>query len=247
MTVLGRATMPLISEIEELVTDVHGWSPIDQLYTLSVLAYTTAHLPGDIVEVGSWFGRSAVVLGAAARDTCGAVHCIDLFPERDDWRRNAEGTYSFNVAIDGRRHGGYEEQTVWSEPFESQIAPLYAECPSVFDRFVANVRAHGLGDIVRPHRGNSSTFAAGAPDSFRCRLLFIDGDHGYGAVKEDVRQLAPFLVPGGWICFDDAFSSYEGVDRAITELVIDNPAYDIKRQMTRKCFVARRAPSPSGS
>jgi predicted O-methyltransferase YrrM len=247
MTVIDRAAMPLISEIERRVADVPGWSPIDELYTLSVLAYATAHLPGDIIEVGSWFGRSAVVLGAAARETHGTVHCIDLFPQRDDWRRNADGTYSFSVAIGGRSHAGYEEQTVWSEPFESQVAPLYADCPSVFDRFVANVSAHGLDGTVRPHRGNSLTFAASAPETLRSRLLFIDGDHGYRAVREDLAHLSPFLMPGGWICFDDAFSTYEGVDRAITEFVLDNPAYDIKRQMTRKCFAARLAPNPGGS
>jgi predicted O-methyltransferase YrrM len=241
MTVIDRTATPLMSEIEALVADVHGWSPVDELYTLSMLAYTTSHLSGDLVEVGSWFGRSAVVLGAAARDTHGKVHGIDLFPGRDDWHRNADGTYSFAVEIGGRLHAGYQEQTVWPEPFESQVAPLYVDCPSVFDTFVANVQARGLGDIVLAHRGNASTFAASVSASFRCRVLFIDGDHGYGAVKEDITRLEPFLVPGGWICFDDAFSSYEGVDRAVTELVIDNPAYDIKRQMTRKCFIARRA------
>ena len=58
---------------------------------------------------------------------------------------------------------------------------------------------------------------------------------------DDIARLAPLLVPGGWICFDDAFSSYDGVNRAITQLVIDNPAYDVTRQLTRKCFAARKA------
>lgn len=244
MIAVDHAVTPLVSEIESLVADVHGWSPIDELFTLSMLAHATAHLPGDLVEVGSWFGRSSIVLGAAARDTHGLVHCIDLFPERDDWRRNDDGSYSFAVEIDGRVHAGYQEQTVWSEPFHAQLAPLYAERRSVFGRFLANVCERGLDVVVRPHRGTAATFAAQVTHPFRARLLFIDGDHGYEAVKEDIHHLAPFLVPGGWICFDDAFSTYEGVDRAIGELVLDNPAYDVKRQMTRKCFVARKAPRP---
>jgi predicted O-methyltransferase YrrM len=241
MTVVDRAAQPLVSEVEGLVAEVHGWSPIDELYTLSMLALTTAHLPGDLVEVGSWFGRSAIVLGAAARDTHGAVHCIDLFPTRDDWSRNADGTYSFSVDIDGRRHGGYQEQTVWSAPFQSQLEPLYEQAPGVLERFLANVGARGLDDFVRVHRGTSATFAVSVPDTFRARLLFIDGDHGYRAVLSDIDQLTPYLVPGGWICFDDAFSDYDGVDRAITERILGNPAYDITRQLTRKCFAARLA------
>ena len=145
------------------------------------------------------------------------------------------------MKIDGREYGGYEGQTVWKEPFEQQLQPLYDECPSIRERFDANVRAKGVADVVRAHRGTSATFARQMPGRFRSRLLFIDGDHGYHAVKDDIACLERFLVPGGWICFDDAFSSYEGVNRAITERVIDNAAYDIKRQLTRKLFVARKA------
>jgi predicted O-methyltransferase YrrM len=241
MTVLDRATTPLVTEIERLITDVPGWSPIDELYTLGMLAYGTAHLPGDLVEVGSWLGRSAVVLGACARDTHGHVHCIDPFPDRDDWRRNDDGTYSFEMEIAGRRHAGYQQQTVWSGPFEAQITPVYAKSPSLLDAFLENVRKSGLEELVTPHRGDTLTFAAQIPASFQCRLIFLDGDHGYEAVKDDITRLTPFLVAGGWICFDDAFSSYEGVNRAIRECVIESSAFDLKRQMTRKCFAARKA------
>src|SRR5438105_1134659 len=104
MTFAAQSALSLASEIEALVADVPGWSPLDELFTLSLLAYSTAHLPGDLVEVGSWCGRSSVVLGAAARDTHGLVHCVDLFPERNDWRRNSDGTYSMSVNIDGGVH-----------------------------------------------------------------------------------------------------------------------------------------------
>jgi predicted O-methyltransferase YrrM len=244
MTAHEHQLTPLMSEIETLVAGVHGWSPIDELYTLSMLAHATAHLEGDLVEVGSWHGRSSIVLGAAARDTHGHVHCIDLFPERDDWSQNADGTYSFAVNVDGRVHAGYTSQTVWTEPFEKQLEPVYAESASIYERFMANVHAQGLDATVTAHRGTAATFAAQAPAGFRCRLLFIDGDHGYEAVRQDILSLAPFVVPGGWICFDDAFSSYEGVNRAISELVLADPSFDIKRQFTRKCFAARKALSP---
>jgi predicted O-methyltransferase YrrM len=238
----ARVETPLVTEIETLVEGVPGFSPIDELFTLSTLVYATGHLPGDVVEVGSWFGRSAIALGAAVRDTHGVVHCIDPFPGRDDWRQNADGSYSFEVEIDGQRHVSYQEQTVWGAPFEQHLAPLYAQSASVYDGFLANVHTRGLGRIVKPHRGTTATFAAQAPPDFRCRVIFLDGDHGATAVDDDLQRLLPYLVDGGWICFDDAFSVYEGVDRAIRAHVLDNPAFDIARQMTRKCFAARRAP-----
>jgi predicted O-methyltransferase YrrM len=241
MSPAERTVTPLVSEIETLVAGVHGWSPIDQLFGLSMLAHTTSHLAGDIVEVGSWFGRSAIALGTAVRDTHGKLHCVDLFPEQDDWFQNADGSYSFETKVNGQRHSGYREQTVWGRPFEEQMAPVYAKTPSVLEGFRENIRSSGLESVVMPFRGTAATFVAQLPKSFRCRLIFLDGDHGYKAVREDIALLAPLLVPGGWFCFDDAFSSYEGVNRAITELVVDSPCFDLKRQITRKCFAARKA------
>jgi predicted O-methyltransferase YrrM len=241
MTDTAPSSSPLVSDIEALVEGVPGWSPVDELFALALLVYGTAHLQGDIVEVGSWCGRSAVVLGAAARESHGRVHCVDLFPAREDWHQNADGTYSFSVELDGQRYEGYREQTVWAAPFESQLKPLYAEA-GVFERFQANICARGLDRVVLPHRGTTTTFAASRPESFRTRLIFIDGDHGYPAVVNDIDRLTPFLLPGGWVCFDDARSGYDGVDRAIRDRILHDPAYDIKRQMTRKCFAARRVP-----
>ncbi len=240
MTTTGGATS-LMSEIEALVDGVPGWSPVDELFTLSLLARATVGLPGDLVEVGSWLGRSAIVLAAAARDTGGRVHCIDLFPARDDWRCNTDGSYSCSVEIDGRRYGGYQEQTVWAGPFQAQLAPRYDETPDILEGFHANLHARGLERFVAAHRGTTATFAASALPGFQVRLLFIDGDHGYRAVVDDIDRLVPYLVPGGWICFDDAGSGYDGVDRAIADRILNNPGFDVTAQMTRKCFVARRA------
>src|SRR5262245_39815092 len=129
MITAERTSQPLASEIEALVADIPGWSPLDELFSLSLLAHSTAHLAGRIIGLGSWCGRSSVVLAAAARDTHGLVHCIDLFPTRSDWLRNGDGSYSFAVDIAGRRCGAYEETTLWAEPYHTQVAPLFDEYP----------------------------------------------------------------------------------------------------------------------
>jgi hypothetical protein len=53
-------------------------------------------------------------------------------------------------------------------------------------------------------------------------------------------MIEPLLVPSGWICFDDAFSGYTGVDDAIAEGIINSKNYDIMQQLTRKLFAARK-------
>jgi Methyltransferase domain len=238
---VNKIITPIIDQIEQTVKDIPGWSPLDQLYTLFNLAYLTADLKGDIVEIGSWCGRSAVVLGMAAQQVGNTkVHCVDLFPAKDDWRRNADGTYSFVVEIDGVTYGAYQDQTVWAEPYERDILPLYEKHYSILEIFNQTIAKHQLQGVVVTHIGDSSRFVSSMPENFECKLAFLDGDHGYKALCRDINNLESFLVTGGWICFDDAFASYDSVNRAIEERIINNPAYDRCQQMTRKCFIARK-------
>jgi len=97
---MDKITTPIINQIEKMAQEIPGWSPVDQLYTLFNLAYLTADLKGDIVEIGSWCGRSASVLATAARLIGSTkVFCIDLFPEKNDWHKNEDGSYSFDLNI----------------------------------------------------------------------------------------------------------------------------------------------------
>ena len=232
---------PVWMTLEEVVKDVPGWSPIDQLYTLFQLALLTSDLQGDIVEIGSWCGRSALVLGMAAKFIGNTrVYCVDLFPEKEDWNQNSDGTYSFNITIGNLTLGGHQKQTVWKEPFERDIAPVYEQNTSILEIFNANIEKHQMQNVITPFRGNSSIFAQSLNDDFQCKLVFIDGEHSYDAVRRDISKMKRFLIPGGWMCFDDAFSTYDGVNRAIEECIIKNADFDLCQQMTRKFFIARK-------
>jgi len=227
--------------IEHSVKGIHGWTPIDQLFALFVLTISSREIRGDIVEVGSWCGRSAVVLASAAKIIGNVnVHCIDLFPEKRDWKQNRDGTYSFETVIDGTVYKGNQQQTVWKDAFETQTLKAYHSHDSILECFTENVKSRNLEDIVKPFRGDLPSFSQEVGGDFRCRLAFLDGDHGYDAVCQDIQTVEKFLSPGGWICFDDAFSSYDGVDKAITELVIQSPNFECFQQLTRKFFVARK-------
>lgn len=230
---------PAIDQIQEIIEKIPGWTPVDQLHTLFSLVLATSDLKGDVLEIGSWCGRSSVVLGHAARiagDT--TVTCIDLFPSKEDWTRNPDGSWSFRVRIGDREYGGYEDQTVWEEPFEKDIAPIYQKYDSVYDVFMENMERNGLQEIIQPHRGDSGLLQE--MEDFRCRLAFLDGDHSYDAVCRDIENVERCLISGGWITFDDAFSYYDGVDRAIRERIIESGKYESCQQMTRKLFIARR-------
>jgi hypothetical protein len=236
-----KITESISKEISALVALTPGWSPVDQLIALFDLVCEVSELKGDVVEVGSWCGRSASVLGLAAQNAGDTkVYCVDLFPDRMDWRKNPDGTYYFEVILDGVPLRGCQHQTVWKEVFEQQIEPVYEQYGSVRRAFELRMRASGLENVVKPYRGDSTSFIKSVPRGFSCKLAFIDGEHSYEAVCKDIRNIESVLIPGGWLCFDDAFSEYEGVDRAIEELIIGNDLFGGCKQVTRKLFIAQK-------
>lgn len=238
---------PVSTQIEEAVRDIPGWSPLDQLLTLFTLVYSSADLAGDVLELGSWCGRSAVALGMAAKlSGQGKVYCVDLFPEKNDWFQNTDGTYSCAVDIDGRKVGAYGEQTVWAEPYLKDIVPVYEKYAGTLDAFNRSMAANHLTERVTPFKGDLLKFAAHVPEDFALRLAFVDGDHSYSAVAKDIEMIERFLLPGGWICFDDAFSSYEGVNQAIQKHIMNSGRYQCCQQITRKFFVAQRRRADEG-
>jgi predicted O-methyltransferase YrrM len=236
------SSSPILAEIEARVENVPGWTPIDQLFALFLLAYTT-DAEGDFLELGSWCGRSATALAmAASLRGSTEVHCIDLFPEKNDWRKNPDGTYSLEVQTSNRSLSAYQVQTVWAEPFERDIAPVYVDHNSVLEIFNETIHRNGFSPIVKPFKGDLSQFVSNNLTSRNgYRLAFIDGDHSYEAVCKDIEIVQSMLSPGGWICFDDAFTVYEGVDRAIHDSIISKPLlFEKGIQLTRKLFVARK-------
>lgn len=233
--------VPIVNQIDAAVRAVPGWSPVDQLLALFTLVMSGNDVNGDILELGSWCGRSAIALGMAAR-ICGRtrVHCVDLFPEEHDWYKNADGTYSFSVSLGGKVFEGSREQAIWEEPYLRDIVPVYRKFKGTFEAFNDAMQKSNLSDVVTPFRGDIESFLDARSHPLRVRLAFIDGDHGYLSVCKDIEAIERVLVPGGWICFDDAFSHYDGVDRAVKDMVIKSGKYSHCQQLTRKLFVARR-------
>jgi predicted O-methyltransferase YrrM len=232
---------PVITQIEEAIKDIPGWTPSDQLLSLFLLSLSSASLSGDVLELGSWCGRSAVVLGMAEKlSRGGKVHCVDLFPERNDWFQNSDGSHSLKVTIDGNDYYAFEDQTLWDEPFRRDIVPVYDRFSGTLEAFEFFIKKNKLQDYIVSHKATLELFLDRLVDKLSLRLAFIDGDHGFDAVTRDILLVEQYLMPGGWMCFDDAFSSYDGVNEAIEKSIIKSGKYDVYQQITRKCFVARK-------
>lgn len=232
---------PIWSQIETSVADISGWSPIDELYSLYLLALGATEVQGDIVEIGGWCGRSSVALGMAARDIDKQLYCIDLFPSKDDWYQSGEESYSFEVIIDNKKYAGYQDQKVHKEPFEKAILPVYEQYYSILDAWKLSMENNKLSNYASPHIGDCLSFFKTKSQDYKVSFAFLDGDHSYDGLSKDIITIEKYLSSGGIICFDDAFSShYPGVDEAINEFIINSDKYLWAQQMTRKFFVAKR-------
>jgi MMP 1-O-methyltransferase len=88
----------------------------------------------------------------------------------------------------------------------------------VFDGFLSNIARSGLTNEVRTFAGRREEF----DKKLAVRLLFIDGNHDYEAVKADIAHFYPMLVPGAIVILDDYSEEFPGVIRAAAEFMKEN-------------------------
>lgn len=167
------------------------------------LAY--AGVPGDIIELGCWQGRSTAFLAQACKDSGnGIVHVVDTF------RGNPGNEAVYQVSDD------------LQASFESNMTRL------------------GLSDHTRVYPGPSQDRAAEvtaqAPDA---RMLVIDAEHTYDAVRAELELYAGALAIGGILAFDDYSKDFPGVAQAVNEHIETTKRYATPMQ-DRGLLVARR-------
>lgn len=171
--------------------DIPGMLPRERGVVLYSLAYSCA-VAGDIVEVGSWQGRSTCYLAQACKDSHnGIVRAIDHF------QGNVGSTEHYVV--------GRDDLTDLETNFRRNVADADLD---------AYVRLYNMNseDAIIDH----------SDDFQNLRMLFIDGDHSYKGCRTDIELLAPRLAVGGFIAFDDYHSDGPGVVDAVRDCIFES-------------------------
>ncbi|NUW45161.1 class I SAM-dependent methyltransferase [Nonomuraea rhodomycinica] len=133
---------------------------------------------GPICEIGTYCGKSAIYLGAAARQAGTVVVTVD-------------------------HHRGSEEiQPGWEHHDPTLVDPRFGRMDSL-PVFRATIAAAGLEDEVIAVVGASERVAR----LWRTPLgmLFIDGGHSEDPVTRDYEGWAPHVVEGGALVFHDIY------------------------------------------
>ncbi|MFD4654200.1 class I SAM-dependent methyltransferase [Kitasatospora sp. NPDC058444] len=156
-----------------------GFMPVDEglaLYAAAVAAARGTGLP--VLEIGTYCGRSAILLAAAAREA---------------------GT----VALTVDHHRGSEEQQPGWEYHDPTLVDPEVGLMDTLPRFRRALHAAGLEEHVVALVGRSPRIAAlwGRP----LGLVFIDGGHTDEHATGDYEGWVPHLAPEGLLVVHDVF------------------------------------------
>jgi predicted O-methyltransferase YrrM len=134
---------------------------------------------GVILEVGTYCGKSATWLGAAAKDRGGHVVTID-------------------------HHRGSEENQAGWEHHDTELVDAELGVMDTLPFFRRTMYDAGLEDVVTAVVGRSTTVAA--IWSTPLAMLFIDGGHADEHARNDYLGWAKFVMPQGVLAIHDVFA-----------------------------------------
>jgi len=133
---------------------------------------------GPLLEIGSYCGRSAAILGTACKENRGILYSID-------------------------HHTGSEEQQPGEEYFDPDLYDKRTCGINTFPFFRETLKKTDLEDTVIPIVSTSSV--AGKMWQTSLSMVFIDGGHSFRAAYNDFLTWSPHLLPGGFLVIHDIF------------------------------------------
>ncbi|KHO25166.1 class I SAM-dependent methyltransferase [Mycolicibacterium setense] len=177
MSTADTALPPRAERLFALAEQVTGFMPADEgraLYDAAV-----RYLGGGVgVEIGTYCGKSTVMLGAAAQETGSVLYTVD------------------------HHHGSEEHQAGWEYHDTTMVDPV----TGLFDTLPTmrhTLDAAGLDEHVVAVVGRSPVVARGW--RMPLRFLFIDGGHTEEAAQRDFDGWARWVEVGGALVIHDVF------------------------------------------
>jgi len=165
------------ADLLEHARAARGFMPEEEGRLLHRLARERLPL-GPALEVGSYCGKSAVWLGAAAREVGGTVFTVD------------------------HHRGSEENQAGWEHHDPSLVDPATGRMDTL-PHLRRTLEHAGLEAQVVAVVGDSATVARHWRTPLS--LLFVDGGHGEQPAHDDYAGWAPWVQPGGLLVIHDVF------------------------------------------
>ena len=188
---------PNFSEIYEYTA--HPLRLVFMIGSIWYLSKVFANKRLNLLEIGSWCGASALTWGEALQihnNGIGNLTCIDAWQPYIDLNINTDA------------------------PNQHMHSLLNTEEP--YNIFKYNMQFLPKSVDLRILRGWSQNILPTLPEG-EFDLVYIDGDHCYESVLEDIKLSAGLVADGGIICGDDLELETQNVDALIAK---ENPRLD---------------------
>ncbi len=172
--------------------------------------------PGNLLEVGCLYGRSALALGyLSSRHRIGSIICVDPWNTAE---LTDQGTQQASLDVE-RGHVNFE-----------QIFRIFLSTAATLDNIgyirKTSVAAQPVYEAARKNGRLDSPELGSITLTPHLSLLHIDGNHRYDHVQKDIETWSPYLISGGWLLLDDYVWAFgDGPKRAGDEL-LNSPLYD---------------------
>ena len=165
------------SRLFELAEQIVGFMPLDEGRALydAAIRYLDA---GIAVEIGTYCGKSTVMLGAAAAATGSVLYTVD------------------------HHHGSEEHQAGWEFHDTTMVDPVSGRFDTL-PTFRRTLDAAGLDDTIVAVVGKSPVVARGWQTPLQ--FLFIDGGHSESAAQQDLEGWAKWVASGSALVIHDVF------------------------------------------
>lgn len=174
--------------------NIPGFCPSPQLLAIQTIS-ALVPASGQIVEVGSLFGRSAFAWASSCKDSV-KVFCID------PWDSSEVDAY---VGVSSKRGKYLGKKANSVQGFKSNIANRVSNIEIIQDRSPLREWKNGFANVI-----------------------YLDGDHSYQAVCDDIEFWRQHLDADGILCGDDYNSDHDDVVQAVNTMA-QKYAYQIFR------------------
>ncbi len=199
------------SALHKQFRNIPGQCDDDKLLSLSVIMRLIPQ--GDIVEIGSLYGRSAYAFAYLAKK-----YHIGNVISVDPWKAGKIKPQGNQAKLLNKQIGEVDPDIIFqiflaNAALLDNLTYIREASEQAVTIYINNVEE---GFVKTPELGRFSVTGEIA-------LLHIDGNHKYEEVCKDIDNWIPHVKPGGWVLLDDYVWAFgDGPKRAGDELIKKN-------------------------
>lgn len=172
---------------------IPGWMGDEELHWLA--EHASARHVKHVAEIGCWMGRTTVALAENCPN--GTIYAVDTWEGSEEHVNELKDKPKRWLADQFLFHVG--DKLLHSK----KVCPIQSDSVAAA-RWFQNVNNSMWWDNAEP---------------LKFDMIFLDASHDYESVKADIQAWLPLLAPGGLLCGHDYKPTWDGVVRAVNELI----------------------------